>query len=61
MAIFDNCDLARAAFVHSNLEKADLRTARNYTFDPELNRMKGAKFSHFGVSGLLTKYDISME
>ncbi|CAN5456496.1 pentapeptide repeat-containing protein [soil metagenome] len=60
-AIFANCDLTRAAFVGSNLEKADFRTAKNYAFDPELNRIKGAKFSSFGIAGLLAKYDIVID
>ena len=40
------------------LEKADFRTAKNYSIDPEQNRLKKAKFSLSGVVGLLRKYDI---
>jgi fluoroquinolone resistance protein len=43
------------------LEKADFRTAYNYSIDPEKNRIKKAKFSIFGVTGLLDKYDIEIE
>ena len=57
---FDNCDLKHATFEHSILEKADFRTAYNYTFDLELNRIKKAKFSKNGVLGLLDKYDIEI-
>jgi len=60
MAVFENCDLSNASFVRSNLEKADFRTARHYSFDPDLNKMKKAKFSHEGVIGLLAKYNLDI-
>ena len=60
-ALFKNCDLLNASFVETVLDKADLRSAINYSFDPELNKIKKAKFSHAGVVGLLTKYDIVIE
>ena len=60
-SVFDNCDLARAVFVYTILEKADLRTAYNYTIDPELNRLKKAKFSRAGLGGLLGKYEIEID
>lgn len=56
--MFENCDLLKASFQQTNLEKADLSTAYNYTLDPEANRIKGAKFAHAGIAGLLTKYEI---
>ena len=59
--IFDNCDLAQAIFINTVLDKADLRTAYNYSIDPENNRLKKAKFSILGISGLLDKYDIVIE
>jgi fluoroquinolone resistance protein len=43
------------------LEKADLRTAYNYSIDPSINKIKKAKFSLPGVVGLLSKYDIEIE
>ncbi len=58
MAIFKNCDLLNTSFVKAILEKADFRSARNYVFDPELNKIKKAKFSFPGVAGLLVKYNI---
>ena len=61
MAVFANCDLTRAVFHESNLEKADFRTAANYSFDPETNKIKKAKFSLSGVTGLLGKYNIEIE
>lgn len=59
--IFDNCDLAQAIFINTILDKADFRTAYNYSLDPENNRIKKAKFSILGISGLLDKYDIVIE
>jgi uncharacterized protein YjbI with pentapeptide repeats len=60
-SIFDQCDLNKAVFENTNLEKADLLTAYNYSFDPELNRIKKAKFSVPAVTGLLHKYDIDIK
>jgi fluoroquinolone resistance protein len=60
-AVFENCDLLRATFDNTILEKADLRTAYNYSIDPEINRIKKAKFSAAGLGGLLDKYDIDIE
>lgn len=60
-ATFDNCNLLQAIFDHTILEKYGLRTSYNYSIDPETNRIKKAKFSISGVSGLLGKYDIVIE
>jgi len=60
-SLFDNCDLAGASFDNTNLEKADFRTSYNYILDPELNRIKKARFSVSGLPGLLNKYDIVIE
>lgn len=60
-AIFKNCDLLNASFTGTILEKADFRTARNYALDPEMNKIKKAKFSFPGIAGLLSKYDIDIE
>jgi fluoroquinolone resistance protein len=59
--VFYNCDLARAVFSNTNLEKADFRTSYNYSIDPELNRIRKAKFSSSGIFGLLDKYDIEID
>ena len=59
--VFDNCDLLRATFDNTVLERADLRTAFNYSIDPERNRLKKARFSLPEVVGLLNKYDIIIE
>ena len=56
-ATFDNCDLTQAVFDNTILEKADFRTSFNYSIDTEINRIKKAKFSIWGISGLL--YNLS--
>ena len=61
LAKFDNCNLLGATFDGTNLEKADFRTAHNYTIDPEINQIKKAIFSAQGLAGLLGKYDIQIE
>jgi uncharacterized protein YjbI with pentapeptide repeats len=59
-AVFENCDLSGTKFEKTNLEKADLRTSFNYSIDPEINKIKKAKFSIEGIIGLLDKYDIEI-
>lgn len=59
--VFDHCNLSGARFEQTTLEKADLRTATAYSINPELNRIKRAKFSLGGVAGLLDRYDIDIE
>jgi len=58
---FNNCDLGLVVFAQTVLEKADLRTAYNYNIDPELNRIRKARFSTSGLAGLLRRYDIDVE
>jgi fluoroquinolone resistance protein len=58
---FINCDLYRTLFKNTNLEGVDFRTSFNYSIDPELNRIKNAKFSLPGIVGLLDKYDIEID
>jgi uncharacterized protein YjbI with pentapeptide repeats len=60
-SVFDSCDLAGATFDNSILEKADFSSAFNFSINPELNRIKKAKFALSGVLGLLNKYDIVIE
>lgn len=60
-AIFEECDLLRTTFLKSNLEQADLRSAFNYSIDPESNRLKKARFLIPQVIGLLDRYDIIIE
>jgi uncharacterized protein YjbI with pentapeptide repeats len=60
-SFFDKCDLSGAIFDNTNLEKADFRTSFNFSIDPDKNRLKKTKFSSYGLSGLLNKYDIIIE
>ena len=59
-SVLDDCDMAGATFDNTNIEKADLRTAINYTIDPNANRIKNAKFSLPEAVGLLYKFDIEV-
>ncbi|WP_121357149.1 pentapeptide repeat-containing protein [Flavisolibacter nicotianae] len=60
-ASFHHCDLKNAVFENTLLQKADFRTASNYAIDPEINRVKGAKFSLPDVLALLDKYGIQVD
>jgi fluoroquinolone resistance protein len=60
-SLFTECDFAKAGFENTDIQKADLRTCINYSIDPEKNRIKKAKFSLPGVTGLLDKYDIEID
>ena len=60
-AKFINCDLTGAKFEQTILEKADFSTAYNFAIDPEINQMKKAKFSSFGLPGLLVKYGLEIK
>jgi uncharacterized protein YjbI with pentapeptide repeats len=59
-ADFQGSDLAGAVFDRTNLEKADLRDAVNYRIDPEINKVKGARFDLEGLPGLLGKWGITI-
>jgi uncharacterized protein YjbI with pentapeptide repeats len=61
LCVFDECDFSGAVFENTILEKADLRTAFHYSIDPEINKVKKAKFSMAGLPGLLSKYGIHIE
>jgi fluoroquinolone resistance protein len=60
-AVFKKCDLQDSSFVRCILEKADFRGAVNYSFDPDQNKMKKARFSMPAVIGLLAKYQLDIE
>jgi len=60
-SVFSECDLTRAVFDSTIIEKADFRTSYNFSIDPERNRIKKAKFSLSGITGLLDKYDIEID
>ncbi|KAA6340346.1 Pentapeptide repeat protein MfpA [termite gut metagenome] len=60
-SVFENCDLMQTTFNSTTIERTDFRTSYNYSIDPEKNRIKKARFSLFGVLGLLDKYDIKID
>lgn len=60
-SVFDRCDLWNAKFSNTILEKTDFRTALNFTIEPEFNKMKRARFTHAGLEGLLTKYNLDVQ
>lgn len=60
-AQFEQTDLAGAVFEQTNLTGANFTTAFNFSIDPELNRLKKARFSQYGLAGLLNKYGITIE
>lgn len=59
--IFQNCDLNGSAFHLAKLEKADFRTAKNYSINPASNKIKGALFSLPGAISLLHAFDIKLD
>jgi uncharacterized protein YjbI with pentapeptide repeats len=60
-AVFEHCECSKAIFENTVLEHADLRSAQHYSIDPEKNKIKKARFSVFGLAGLLEKYGIEVE
>lgn len=55
---FKNCDFSKSIFDNTNLEKSDLTSSYNYSINPNMNRLKKAKFSKEGIIGLLDNLDI---
>lgn len=60
-AVFNDCDLQGAIFDNTILEKADLRSAYNFTIDASQNYLKGARISLASASGLLSPFGIIVE
>lgn len=61
LAVFKDCDLMGALFDQTNLEKADLRGAHNFSIDPENNKLKKAKVMQHTLVGFLHKYELVVE
>jgi fluoroquinolone resistance protein len=57
-ARFEGCDFAGATFDRTILEKSDFQSSFNYIIDPQVNKIKNAKFSLTGIPGLLLQYEI---
>lgn len=60
-SIFKDCDLHLATFKQCNLQKVDFRSTVNFTIDPEMNKINGAKFTLETIKGLLTSYNIVID
>jgi uncharacterized protein YjbI with pentapeptide repeats len=60
-AVFQNCNVEQSIFNNTILERTDFKTAYNFSIDPEMNKIRKAKFSSIGLKGLLDKYDIEIE
>jgi fluoroquinolone resistance protein len=60
-ASFAGSDLGAALFDGTVLEGADLRSAVHYSIDPTRNRLRKARFSVEGLSGLLDRTGIIIE
>jgi len=58
---FNMCDLKKAIFKETNLEKVDFRTAINYSFDLDNNKVNKAQFSKENIITLFNKYNIEIE
>lgn len=58
---FSGSDLSGAHFFNSILEKANFRTAKNFSIDPAQNKVKGAKFLSYQLGSLLHKYQLEIE
>jgi fluoroquinolone resistance protein len=56
-----NCDLYEAIFNNTNLNGVDLTTITNFSIDPELNKLKKAKFQAQDLEKLLYKYDLIIQ
>lgn len=57
---FKACLLHDTRFDRSALQRADFTTAAGFTIDPNINDLKGAKFSKDNLSGLLSIYPIKI-
>lgn len=60
-ADFSDSDLLHTRFNRTVLKKANFVTSRNYVLDPENNLIAHAKFSRFGLDGLLQKYALVID
>ena len=58
---FLNCDFYEALFAGTDLSGTDLSACINFIIDPELNKIKRARFSLQSLPGLLQRYEISVE
>jgi uncharacterized protein YjbI with pentapeptide repeats len=57
---FDGTNLLNATFENCSLKNADFSGSINFSINPELNKMLGAKFSSTSLAGLLQKYRLNI-
>lgn len=58
---FKGCRLERTQYVHSSMQKADFREAREYQIDIETNKLSSARFSFPEVISLLKSIGIRID
>lgn len=61
MAAFTETDLTGTTFANTVLERANFTSATGFSIDPEINRLKKAKFGIQQLQGLLHKYQLDIE
>ncbi|GAB3509090.1 pentapeptide repeat-containing protein [Spirosoma knui] len=57
-SVFDTCDLELTRFESNDLSQVDFSSSFNLKLDPDLNKVKKAKFSLYNLPGLLSKYEL---
>lgn len=57
-ADFSGSNLSESLFIHTNMKDTNLSQARNYSINPSLNQLQGAKFSLPEAMSLLYNMDI---
>ena len=55
---FENCELPDCIFSQTILNGVDFSSATQFRIDPEINRLKGARFDALSLANLLDKYGI---
>jgi uncharacterized protein YjbI with pentapeptide repeats len=56
--VFKQCNLELARFEDNDLTGADFSSSYNLELDPDLNKLKKARFSLHNLPGLLAKYNL---
>lgn len=59
-SVFEDCDLARCSFSGANLERCDFTSAFGFVIRPEECKLKKARFTTFGLSGLVAHLGIEV-
>ncbi len=59
--VFDGCVMTGSTFEQCDLSGADLRTAIGYVIDPLNNRIAGARFSEYNLTGLVSSLGVVVE